>query len=56
MVARITALMRWSCPACSLSRPIRAEAARLVNMAPSILAEFGLPTPSSMEGRDVFSS
>ena len=38
------------------SRPIRAEAARLVDMAPSILAEFGLPTPSSMEGRDVFSS
>jgi predicted AlkP superfamily phosphohydrolase/phosphomutase len=39
------------------SRALRAGAApRLVDVAPSILAEFGLPVPSSMEGKNVFST
>ena len=36
------------------NRPIDAESPSLVDVAPSILAEFGLPTPSSMEGKNVF--
>jgi predicted AlkP superfamily phosphohydrolase/phosphomutase len=36
------------------NRPIRASAPSLVDMAPSIMTEFGLKIPSSMEGRDVF--
>jgi predicted AlkP superfamily phosphohydrolase/phosphomutase len=36
------------------SRPIAAEAPSLVDVAPSILAEFGVPTPPSMEGKSVF--
>jgi predicted AlkP superfamily phosphohydrolase/phosphomutase len=36
------------------NRPIRAENPSLVDVAPSILTEFGLPTPSSMVGRNVF--
>jgi predicted AlkP superfamily phosphohydrolase/phosphomutase len=36
------------------NRPIRARDPSLVDMAPSILAEFDLPTPSSMVGRNIF--
>ena len=38
------------------NRVIRAAAPALVDLAPSILAEFGLPTPSSMSGRSIFSA
>jgi hypothetical protein len=38
------------------NRPIHAAAPSLVDIAPSILAEFGLPRPSSMVGRNVFSA
>jgi predicted AlkP superfamily phosphohydrolase/phosphomutase len=38
------------------NRPIRATAPRLVDLAPSILAEFGLPAPSSMTGANIFST
>jgi predicted AlkP superfamily phosphohydrolase/phosphomutase len=38
------------------NRAIRARAPRLVDVAPSILAEFGLPTPPSMDGRNVFAT
>jgi predicted AlkP superfamily phosphohydrolase/phosphomutase len=37
------------------NRPISAIAPALVDLAPTILAEFGLPAPSSMEGRNVLS-
>ena len=37
------------------NRPIRSGAPALVDVAPSILAEFGLPTPASMGGRSFFS-
>jgi predicted AlkP superfamily phosphohydrolase/phosphomutase len=36
------------------NRPLRAKHPRLVDLAPSILAEFDLPTPSSMVGKNVF--
>ena len=36
------------------NRPIAAAAPSLVDVAPSILAEFGLPTPESMVGKNVF--
>jgi predicted AlkP superfamily phosphohydrolase/phosphomutase len=36
------------------NRPIRARNPSLVDVAPSILADFGLPTPSSMVGRSIF--
>ena len=36
------------------NRPLQAQAPSLVDMAPSILAEFGLPVPSSMEGKKRF--
>jgi predicted AlkP superfamily phosphohydrolase/phosphomutase len=36
------------------NRPIGGKSPMLVDMAPSILAEFGLPTPATMEGRNVF--
>jgi predicted AlkP superfamily phosphohydrolase/phosphomutase len=36
------------------NRPIRAQNPSLVDVAPSILTEFGLPTPSSMVGRNIF--
>ena len=36
------------------SRPFRAASPSLVDVAPSILAEFGLPTPASMRGRSIF--
>jgi predicted AlkP superfamily phosphohydrolase/phosphomutase len=35
------------------SKPIRGENPSLVDMAPSILAEYGLPTPPTMTGRTV---
>ena len=38
------------------NRPIAADAPSLIDVAPSILAEFGLPTPASMEGKSVFGS
>src|SRR5207245_3944789 len=38
------------------NRPIRAKTTRLVDLAPSILAEFGLLAPSSMTGANVFST
>ncbi|HEV3116832.1 MAG TPA: alkaline phosphatase family protein [Gemmataceae bacterium] len=38
------------------NRPIRAKAPSLVDLAPSILAEFGLATPSAMTGRNMFST
>jgi predicted AlkP superfamily phosphohydrolase/phosphomutase len=39
------------------NRPLRAGAApSLVDLAPSILAEFGLPRPSGMVGRNIFSA
>jgi predicted AlkP superfamily phosphohydrolase/phosphomutase len=36
------------------NRPLRAASPSLVDVAPSILAEFGLPKPSSMVGRNLF--
>jgi predicted AlkP superfamily phosphohydrolase/phosphomutase len=36
------------------SRPFRAKTPSLVDVAPSILAEFGLPVPSSMTGKNIF--
>ena len=36
------------------NQPIAAEAPSLVDVAPSILAEFGVPTPESMAGKSVF--
>jgi predicted AlkP superfamily phosphohydrolase/phosphomutase len=38
------------------NRPIRARGPALVDVAPSILAEFGLPAPASMTGRSFFST
>ena len=35
------------------NRPIRAASPSLVDIAPTILAEFGLPTPSSMTGKQI---
>ena len=37
------------------NRPIRAAAPSLVDVAPSVLAEFGIGVPASMEGRSIFS-
>ena len=36
------------------NRPIKAHAPSLIDIAPSILAEFGLPTPQTMNGKSVF--
>jgi predicted AlkP superfamily phosphohydrolase/phosphomutase len=36
------------------NRPFRAQSPSLVDLAPSILAEFGLPTPSAMTGKSIF--
>ena len=36
------------------NRPIHADSPSLVNVAPSILAEFGLSVPASMEGHNIF--
>lgn len=38
------------------SRPIHAQAPTLVDLAPSILTEFGLKIPSSMEGKNIFTT
>jgi predicted AlkP superfamily phosphohydrolase/phosphomutase len=38
------------------NRPIKAKAPALVDVAPSILTEFGLPVPSTMTGKSFFSS
>jgi predicted AlkP superfamily phosphohydrolase/phosphomutase len=38
------------------SRPIRGRSPSLVDLAPSILAEFGLPAPPQMVGKDIFSA
>lgn len=36
-----------------VNRPIQSSVPSLVDLAPSILAQFGLPTPSTMSGRNV---
>ncbi len=36
------------------NRPFRAKSPSLVDLAPSILAEFGLPAPTSMSGKSIF--
>jgi predicted AlkP superfamily phosphohydrolase/phosphomutase len=36
------------------NRSFRAKSPSLVDLAPSILAEFGLPTPASMVGKNIF--
>lgn len=36
------------------NKPINAERPALIDVAPSILTEFGLEVPSSMEGRNIF--
>ena len=38
------------------NRPIGASAPSLVDVAPSILTEFGLKIPSSMEGKNIFAT
>jgi predicted AlkP superfamily phosphohydrolase/phosphomutase len=38
------------------NRAIRAKGPRLVDIAPSILAEFGLPAPGSMTGENIFAT
>ncbi|UCF43530.1 MAG: alkaline phosphatase family protein [Planctomycetota bacterium] len=38
------------------NKPITAERAALIDVAPSILTEFGLRVPSSMEGRNIFAT
>jgi predicted AlkP superfamily phosphohydrolase/phosphomutase len=38
------------------NRSVRAAQPALIDLAPSILAEFGLPTPSSMSGKNIFAS
>src|SRR5205085_3396415 len=38
------------------NRPFRAAKPSLIDLAPSILAEFGLPTPPSMAGRNIFAT
>jgi predicted AlkP superfamily phosphohydrolase/phosphomutase len=37
------------------NRPFQAQGPSLVDVAPSILAEFGVPAPSSMTGKSIFS-
>jgi predicted AlkP superfamily phosphohydrolase/phosphomutase len=37
------------------NRPIRAQSPSLIDLAPSILAEFGLAAPSAMRGKNIFS-
>ncbi len=36
------------------NRPFRAGSPALVDVAPSVLAEFGLPAPASMTGKSIF--
>jgi predicted AlkP superfamily phosphohydrolase/phosphomutase len=38
------------------NKKIRADQPALIDLAPSILAEFGLPTPGSMTGKSIFAS
>lgn len=38
------------------NQPLRVEAPSLVDLAPAILSEFGLPIPSTMTGKNLFSS
>jgi predicted AlkP superfamily phosphohydrolase/phosphomutase len=38
------------------NRAIRVRTPRLIDLAPSILAEFGLPAPASMTGQNVFTT
>jgi len=38
------------------NRPIAASVPSLVDLAPSILTEFGLKVPSSMEGKNAFAT
>ena len=38
------------------NKPIRAQAPSLVDVAPSVLSEFGLPIPSTMSGKSIFES
>jgi predicted AlkP superfamily phosphohydrolase/phosphomutase len=38
------------------NRPIHGSNPSLVDLAPSILAEYGLPTPTAMAGRNIFGS
>lgn len=38
------------------NKPIAAEAPALIDLAPTILTEFGLRIPSSMEGKDIFTA
>jgi predicted AlkP superfamily phosphohydrolase/phosphomutase len=38
------------------NRPFGAKSPALIDLAPSILAEFGLPTPSSMNGKNIFAT
>jgi predicted AlkP superfamily phosphohydrolase/phosphomutase len=57
--------MAWSADHCAdalevpgvlfSNRQLRGKKPRLVDIAPSILAEFGLPTPANMTGKNVFS-
>jgi bisphosphoglycerate-independent phosphoglycerate mutase (AlkP superfamily) len=37
------------------NKPIKMKAPALTDLAPSILTEFGLQAPSSMEGKNIFS-
>src|SRR5205823_3267107 len=38
------------------NRPLKLKTPSLVDLAPSILAEFGLATPSAMSGKNVFAT
>ena len=38
------------------NRPVRAKAPALIDIAPSILNEFGIQVPSSMQGKNIFTA
>jgi hypothetical protein len=38
------------------NKPIQAPSPSLVDVAPSVLSEFGLPIPSIMSGKSIFKS